>query len=55
LGAVLPSWLWDLIPDRDTRKRVREARQYYPYAFEKLRPTEEPIIPAIPYDVVKTF
>lgn len=55
LGAVLPIWLWDLIPDADIKKRLRQVRQYYPYAFERIHPTGDPIIPSIPYSVVSSL
>lgn len=51
LSAVLPIWLHDLIPE-DIRERLSQYQQYYPYAFDIIDPTGDPIIPMIPYDVV---
>lgn len=55
LGAVLPSWLWNIVPDPSVREKLYTNRQYYPLGFENLQPIDEPIIPAIPYSLVSTF
>lgn len=54
LAAVLPVWLHNLIP-YETRQRMRTIPQYYPYAFQILNPTGDPLIPIIPYEVVSSL
>jgi len=54
LAAVLPVWLHNLLP-RETREKLRKIPQYYPYAFQVLKHSGDPIIPVIPYDVVSSL
>lgn len=56
LAGVLPIWLHDLVPDVDgIRQSLEQHRQYYPYSFNIQDELKEPIIPIIPYSVLKTL
>ena len=54
LAAVLPVWLHNLIPI-ETREKLQNIPQYYPYAFQVLKSTGDPIIPIIPYEVISSL
>lgn len=55
LAAMLPIWLHDLIHNEETRRKVSSLGQFYPYAYQILPSTKDPIIPIIPYEVVSTL
>lgn len=54
LAAVLPIWLHDLLPE-DIRKKIPTLKEFYPYTYQILPATNEPIIPIIPYSIVSSI
>jgi 5'-3' exonuclease len=52
LTAALPPWLWSLLPSK-ARQEVQAINEYYPYSFNMNEALEAPVIPTIPYNVVK--
>lgn len=54
LCAILPVWLHTLLPPGYAQK-LKKYAEYYPLSFQLQRPSNEPIIPVIPYSVVSSL
>lgn len=54
LAAALPPWLHSLLPE-DMREKTEKIPQYYPFSFKMDNSLSIPIIPTIPYSVIRNI